>query len=95
LAAALLRLRLRALPSGVQNLAELFVETWLALAERTGGRAARRFVPLVGTAFVFVLAANLFGTLPLKHLTVVNGDGQMVESFRAATRTSTSRRRWH
>ena len=84
-AAALLRLRLRALPSGVQNLAELFVETWLALAERTGGRAARRFVPLVGTAFVFILAANLFGTLPLKHLTVVNGDGQMVELFRAAT----------
>jgi F-type H+-transporting ATPase subunit a len=84
-AAALLRLRLRARPSGVQNLAELFVETWLALAERTGGRSARRFVPLVGTAFVFILAANLFGTLPLKHLTVVNDDGQMVEVFRAPT----------
>ena len=84
-AAALLRLRLRALPSGLQNLAEPFVETWLALAERTGGRAARRFVPLVGTAFVFILTANLFGSMPLKHLTVMSGDGQMVEVFRAAT----------
>jgi F-type H+-transporting ATPase subunit a len=84
-AAALLRLRLRTRPSGVQHLAELFVETWLALAERTGGRAARRFVPLVGTAFVFILAANVFGTLPLKHLTVIDGDGHLVEVVRAPT----------
>jgi F-type H+-transporting ATPase subunit a len=84
-AATALRLRLRTLPSGVQNLAEFFVETWLRLAERTGGRGARRFVPLVGTAFVFILAANVFGALPLKHLSVANGDGQMVELFRAPT----------
>jgi F-type H+-transporting ATPase subunit a len=83
--AGLIRLRLAALPAGVQNIAELFVETWLAIAERTGGRRARRFVPLVGTAFVFILAANVLGTLPLKHLRVVNPDGQAVELFRAAT----------
>jgi F-type H+-transporting ATPase subunit a len=83
--AALIRLRLGALPMGVQNAAELFVETWLAIAVRTGGRRARRFVPLVGTAFVFILAANVLGTLPLKHLRVVNANGQPVELFRAAT----------
>ena len=83
--AALLRCKLGHLPSGIQNIGELFVETWLAIAERTGGRRARRFVPLVGTAFVFILAANVLGTLPLKHLRVINPDGQAVELFRAAT----------
>jgi F-type H+-transporting ATPase subunit a len=84
-AAAVLRLSLKARPSGLQNAAELFVETWLAIADRTGGRRARRFVPLVGTAFVFILCANVLGALPLKHLKLVNADGQTIDLFRAAT----------
>lgn len=85
LVAVLVRLTLNVRPSPAQNAAELLVESWLKIAETAGGRRARRFVPLVGTAFVFILSANWFGALPLKHLSIVNPAGQSVELFRAAT----------
>src|SRR5207248_3928690 len=71
--------------SRAQNAAELLVESWLKIAETAGGVRARRFVPLVGTAFVFILFANWFGALPLRHVSIVSPAGQSVELFRAAT----------
>jgi F-type H+-transporting ATPase subunit a len=85
LAAALIRLSLSLWPSRAQSAAELLVETWLRIAETAGGPRARRFVPLVGTAFIFILFANWFGALPLKHVHVVSPSGQFVELFRAPT----------
>src|ERR1700716_2551787 len=52
--AALLRLGLNRWPSRAQNAAKLLVESCLKVAETAGGGRARRFVPPVGTAFVFI-----------------------------------------
>jgi F-type H+-transporting ATPase subunit a len=83
--AVLFRITLSVRPSRAQLAAELLVESWLKIAETAGGRRARRFVPLVGTAFIFILFANWLGALPLKHISIVNPAGQPVEVFRAAT----------
>ena len=85
LVAVLMRLSLSLWPSRAQSAAELLVETWLKIAETAGGPRARRFVPLVGTAFIFILFANWFGALPLKHIHIVSPAGQPVELFRAPT----------
>jgi F-type H+-transporting ATPase subunit a len=51
-------------PSGLQNLLELIVETWMGMIERTAGPAGRSFAPVVMTAFLFILTANWLGTTP-------------------------------
>jgi F-type H+-transporting ATPase subunit a len=83
--AAVFRLTLKMRPSRAQVAAELFIETWQRLADSTGGEHARRFVPLVGSAFLFILVANLFGALPFRDLKTVNHAGESVDLFRAAT----------
>jgi F-type H+-transporting ATPase subunit a len=85
LIAAMLRLTLNVWPSRVQVAAELLIEAWQRLAESAGGKRAHQFVPLVGTAFVFILFANWFGALPFKHITFTNAEGQSVELLRSAT----------
>jgi F-type H+-transporting ATPase subunit a len=72
-------------PSRAQVAAELLIEAWQGLAESAGGKRAHRFVPLVGTAFVFILFANWLGALPFKHIMLTNPDGQTVELLRSAT----------
>jgi len=72
-------------PSGVQNFWELIVELWVGVSEQTmGRRRGRRFMPLVATAFLFILASNWFGTLPIGYLTVRNPEGIQVPVFRSA-----------
>jgi F-type H+-transporting ATPase subunit a len=83
--AVVLRLTLGIWPSRVQVAAEQFIETWQRLGESAGGKRAHRFVPLVGSAFVFILFANWIGALPLKHIKTVNPDGNSVEMIRSAT----------
>lgn len=57
--------RMKEVPSGMQNLVEVFMEFFLDLAERIAGRErARRFFPLVMTIFVFILISNWMGILP-------------------------------
>jgi F-type H+-transporting ATPase subunit a len=85
LVAASLRLALAMWPSRAQVAAELLIEAWQSLAESAGGKRAHRFVPLVGTAFIFILFANWLGALPFKHITITNPDGQSVELIRSAT----------
>jgi F-type H+-transporting ATPase subunit a len=83
--AAVLRLTLSVQPSRAQVAAELFIEAWRNMADVSGGVRARRFVPLVGSAFLFILLANWFGALPLKDLQIVNPAGERVDLFRSAT----------
>jgi F-type H+-transporting ATPase subunit a len=47
-----------------RNMAELFVEGLASMAESVLGPSGRRFVPLYGTFFIFILAANLIGLIP-------------------------------
>jgi F-type H+-transporting ATPase subunit a len=56
---------LKMLPSGLQNVAETIVEAWLGLIEQAAGKQGRRFLPVVLTAFLFILFSNWLGTLPL------------------------------
>src|SRR5690349_21275569 len=83
--AVALRLSLSIWPSRGQVAAEQVIELWQSLADNAGGKRARRFVPLVGSAFVFILFANWLGALPLKHVRTINPDGNSVELIRSAT----------
>jgi len=76
---------MKLVPSGAQNFWELIVELWVGVSEQTmGRRRARRFMPLVATAFLFILFSNWFGTLPIGYITIRNADGEMVPIFRSA-----------
>jgi F-type H+-transporting ATPase subunit a len=76
---------MKLIPSGFQNLWELIVELWVGISEQTmGRRRGRRFMPLVATAFLFILFSNWFGTLPIGYLFVRNAEGQEIPVFRSA-----------
>jgi F-type H+-transporting ATPase subunit a len=76
---------MRTLPSGLQNFWELIVELWVGVSEQTmGRRRGRLFMPLVATAFLFILFSNWIGTLPIGYLTIRNAEGQEVPIFRSA-----------
>src|ERR671936_31932 len=76
---------MKLLPTGAQNFWELVVELWVGVSEQTmGPRRARRFMPLVATAFLFILFSNWFGTLPISYFTVTNAEGEHVELLRSA-----------
>src|SRR6266571_5957290 len=73
------------MPSGFQNFWELIIELWVGITESTmGRRRGRRFMPLIVTAFLFILFSNWFGTLPIGYLTVHNPDGHVVPLLRSS-----------
>lgn len=52
-------------PRGLQNVVEVVIEGFLNLAEGVAGpEKARRFLPLVMTIFLFIVASNWLGILP-------------------------------
>jgi F-type H+-transporting ATPase subunit a len=76
--------RMREIPSGAQNFWELVVELWVGVTERTmGHRRGRRFMPLVATAFLFILFSNWFGTLPIQYLYILTPEGEEVPILRS------------
>jgi F-type H+-transporting ATPase subunit a len=73
------------MPSGLQNFWELVIELWVGISESTmGRRRGRRFMPLIVTAFLFILFSNWFGTLPIGYLTVHNPEGHVVPLLRSS-----------
>jgi F-type H+-transporting ATPase subunit a len=77
--------KMKDIPSGAQNFWEMIVELWSGVAEQTmGPRRGRRFMPLVATAFLFILFSNWFGTLPIGYVFVRNPLGEEVPLFRSA-----------
>lgn len=53
------------IPRGAQNFVEWAVESLLTLVESVSGKAkARKFFPLVGTFFMFILFCNLLDVFP-------------------------------
>jgi len=72
------------LPRGLQNFWEMIIEMWMGVSENTmGRRRGRRFMPLVATAFLFIVFSNWFGTLPISYITIVNEEGQTVPLLRS------------
>ncbi len=47
-----------------RNLAELFVDGVQGMTEGVLGKAGRKYVPLFGTFFIFILLCNLMGLVP-------------------------------
>ena len=77
--------RMATVPSGVQNFAELAVESLLKICEQTAGpRRARRFLQLVATLFLFILTANWMGVLPLY------GEGELTAGDHNVLRSANS-----
>ncbi|MFN0072042.1 MAG: F0F1 ATP synthase subunit A [Chloroflexota bacterium] len=56
---------LKAVPSGAQNVVEAIIEAWIGVIEQVAGKRGRMFVPLVVTAFLFILGNNWIGLLPI------------------------------
>ncbi len=56
--------RMQLIPTGLQNVAETVVELLLGVCETTAGRRGRQFLPIVATAFLFILTSNWMGLLP-------------------------------
>jgi F-type H+-transporting ATPase subunit a len=52
-------------PRGLQNFMEVVVETLMGLIVSTAGPRGKAFAPVVMTAFLFILAANWIGTMPM------------------------------
>ncbi len=76
---------MRTVPTGLQNVWELIIETWVNISEQTmGRRRGRRFMPLIATAFLFILFSNWFGTLPIGYITVHNAEGHVVPLLRSS-----------
>ncbi len=61
-----IRTRARLKPGRVQNAAEYFLESLLGYFDQVTGNAekTRRFLPLVGSVFFFILISNWLGLLP-------------------------------
>lgn len=55
---------LRSVPGPVQNVAEVIVEVLHGLLDQMIGRQGRQFLPLVGTAGLFILISNLLANIP-------------------------------
>jgi F-type H+-transporting ATPase subunit a len=55
---------LRPIPGPLQNLVEVVVETFYGLLDQMIGLQGRQFLPLIGTAGLFILTSNLLGNIP-------------------------------
>lgn len=66
LAAILISLRLNPIPQALQNIFELFVESFLGLMEGVFGmrEKAEKYFPVVATIFIFILLSNWLGIFP-------------------------------
>jgi len=57
--------RKRALiPSGIQNFVEWVVESLANMITGILGESGRKFIPFIGTLFVYIFCMNLFGLIP-------------------------------
>ncbi|OGL73075.1 ATP synthase F0 subunit A [Candidatus Uhrbacteria bacterium RIFCSPHIGHO2_12_FULL_60_25] len=84
------RSSLHKIPGRIQNLIELLLETMLGYFDQvTKSRAkSKRFLPLVGSLFIFILLSNWMGLLPgtgsIGVWQVVHGELELVPILRPA-----------
>ncbi len=56
--------RLESVPGPMQNFMEVVIETFGDLLEQMIGPKGKRYLPLIGTAGLFILVGNLLGSVP-------------------------------
>jgi F-type H+-transporting ATPase subunit a len=83
--AVVLRSRLKMIPGGIQNIAEIVLEGALGLMDSVLGdrRKSEKYLPLVLTVFLFVLCSNWLGLLPGVGSFVVHSSEGTVPLFRS------------
>ena len=55
---------LRPVPDPLQNFVEAVIEAFYGLLDQMIGRQGRQFLPLIGSAGLFILTSNLLGNIP-------------------------------
>lgn len=91
LVGAALSRRRELVPKGLQNAAEALIEGMLSFMDQvTHDRArSRRFLPIVGALFPFILISNWMGLLPgvgtIGLWGLVHGEKELIPLFRPAT----------
>lgn len=83
---------IKKVPSRVQALVEIIFEKFLDFMEVFAGSKTlvRKFLPIVGTVFVFVLASNWAGTLPGVETIGIHSEDHGHEAFIPLLRTVNS-----
>lgn len=66
------RKKLEAVPRGLQNFAELIVESLNQFTVAIIGHGGEKYTPLVGTVFVYIFLMNLWGQIPGFHSPTAN-----------------------
>ena len=88
--AFVLRTQRALVPRGFQNAAEGVIEFLLGYVEQVTNdkKRARKFLPIVGTLFLFILISNWMGIIPgvgsIGKWTLVHGERELVPLFRPA-----------
>ncbi|MDO8141356.1 MAG: F0F1 ATP synthase subunit A [Candidatus Brocadiales bacterium] len=59
--------RLQKVPGKLQSLLEIIVEGLENFTKSQMGRVAERFVPFIGTFFIYIFIMNILGQIPLFH----------------------------
>lgn len=66
------RKKLAAVPRGIQNFAELLVESLNNFTVAIIGHGGEKYTPLVGTIFIYIFLMNLWGQIPGFHSPTAN-----------------------
>jgi len=64
--------KLADIPRGWQNCGEMIVEAFVSFTRGVIGPGGEKYVPLVGTLFLFIYVSNLWGQLPIFHSPTAN-----------------------
>ena len=83
--ALLFRKKLALVPGGFQNLVEFAVESLLGLMDSVLGERSKseRYIPIVGTVFVFILFSNWLGLMPGIGSIGLRGHDEFTPLFRS------------
>jgi len=80
--------KIKKIPDGLQNLAEIIIESLFNTMEDLAKDRTKKFFPFVATFFIFIVVANYFGLLPgigtLGIFEHQNGKEVFVPLFRSA-----------
>ncbi len=63
---------LKKIPCGVQSILEILVEALDGFVKSILGRMSDKFLPFIGTLFLYILIMNLIGQVPLLHSPTTN-----------------------
>ncbi len=89
--AAIARRRVGLVPKGIHNIFEAIVEFMLTESQKVteDRERAKKFLPIVGTIFLFVLVSNLLGQMPgtgsIGVREVIHGEMALIPLLRPAT----------